>query len=89
MVDVDLKTALIGIPLAIFLFFAVGLKVSSARNEAAAPLVSQCPGVLWKFTTGTFGVPEIVPYTECIVGALILVVIPRAFGIAMLGLRGR
>jgi hypothetical protein len=88
MVDLDPETVFIGVPLAIFLFFAVGLKVSSVRNETAIPLVSQCPSVLWKFTTGRFGVLEMLPYTECIAGTLILVGIPGAFGIAMLGFRG-
>jgi len=87
MVDVDPRTVLIGIPLAIFLFFEVGLEVSAARNEAAIPLVGRCPGVIWQIATGGFAGSNFLAYTECVIGAMILVTIPGAFGIAMLALR--
>lgn len=87
MVDLDPRTVLIGIPLAIFLFFAVGLEVSAARNEAAIPLVSHCPRVLWQLVTGGFAGFNFLAYTECVIGTMILVAIPGAFGIAMLALR--
>lgn len=89
MVDIDLRTAIVGIPLAIFLFFEVGQKVSSARNEAAAPLVSQCPSVVWNIVSKGYSGFEFLAYTECIIGAMILIVMPGAFGIAMLALRGQ
>jgi len=87
MVDVDPKTAIIGVPLAIYLFFKVGLEVSAARNEAAAPLVGRCPGVLWQILTGGFGGFNFLAYTQCVIGGMILVMIPGAFGIALLAFR--
>jgi hypothetical protein len=89
MADIDPRTALIGIPLAIILFFAVGLRVSSARNEAAGPLVGRCPAVIWNIVTGGFGVLDLLPYTKCVAGVAILVMIPGAFGIGLMALRGR
>ncbi len=84
MVDIDPITAVFGIPLAIFLFFTVGLRVSEARNEAAAPLISKCPTVLWDIVTGGIVGFEITSYIECLTGGLIFIVVPGALGIAAL-----
>lgn len=71
-------------PLAIFLAIRVGIPVSRARNEAAYPLLSECPNVLWILLMGGNSLNFSEGLILCGVGAIVFIAIPGAITIGLI-----
>lgn len=86
MVKLSPKTIIL-LPFALFMMATVGSALSTARNEAAFPMIKECVSVggIYLFGGGTQAFYEGI--IMCSVGATLFLAIPGMFGVGLMVLR--
>ncbi|WP_226011026.1 hypothetical protein [Halomicrobium salinisoli] len=75
------------LPLAIFVAIVVGIPVSSARSDAALPLIAECSKGLSVFSSTPPSTGAIAAFVQCPTGVILILTIPGAIGIGLMILK--
>jgi hypothetical protein len=75
------------LPVAIFVAIVVGIPVSSARSDAALPLIAECSKGLSAFASTPPSTGTIAAFVQCSTGVILILTIPGAIGIGLMVLR--